>query len=302
MRKHLPRYDFTGRASRESKKHKMNVSLFVKRSTSSARPAKDEKDEDFVKRLTHLKLQDKNIKVIENLDVCVSLQVLYLQDNLLNSMTPLNVCQKLMNLHLSRNNITEITGLENARGLRKLFLDGNRISIISGLEACKMLEELNVDNQKLPENIELKFAPSTVATLSGNLTSLSVTGCNISSASVFCALSELQSLNCSNNKIKNAKEIVDVLGELKELRNANFSANPVCKTVKYRETMLVNCNNRLSTLDGKEIDHRQRDALIRFAQHRMNKKKQMKAQRHINATDHPQHSRQPLAQNQKRHY
>ena len=77
MRKHLPRYDFTGRASRESKMHKMNISLFVKRSTSSARPAKDEKDEDFVRRLTHLKLQDKNIKVIENLDVCVSLQVLY---------------------------------------------------------------------------------------------------------------------------------------------------------------------------------------------------------------------------------
>ena len=79
MRKHLPRYDFTGRASRESKMHKMNVSLFVKRSTSSARPAKDER-RDFVKRLTHLKLQDKNIKVIENLDVRVSLQVLYLQD------------------------------------------------------------------------------------------------------------------------------------------------------------------------------------------------------------------------------
>ena len=302
MRKHLPRYDFTGRASRESKMHKMNVSLFVKRSTSSARPAKDEKDEDFVKRLTHLKLQDKNIKVIENLDVCVSLQVLYLQDNLLKSMTPLNVCRKLMNLHLSRNNITEITGLENARGLRKLYLDGNRISTISGLEGCKMLEELNVDNQKLPENTELTFAPSTIATLSGNLTTLSVTGCNISSANVFCSLSELQSLNCSNNKIKSAKEIVELLSELKELKKADFSANPVCKTTKYRETMLVNCNNRLSTLDGKEIDHRQRDALIRFAQHRMNKKKRMKAQRQDNGANHPQHSRQPLAQNQQRNY
>ena len=156
--------------------------------------------------------------------------------------------EKLMNLHLSRNNITEITGLENARGLRKLFLDGNRISTISGLEGCKMLEELNVDNQKLPENTELTFAPSTIATLSGNLTTLSVTGCNISSASVFCSLSELQSLNCSHNKIKSAKEIVEVLRELKELKKANFGANPVCKTTKYRETMLVNCNNRLSTI------------------------------------------------------
>ena len=54
MKKHLPRYDFTGRASRESKIHKMNIALFVKRSTSSARKAKDETDEEFVKRLTHL--------------------------------------------------------------------------------------------------------------------------------------------------------------------------------------------------------------------------------------------------------
>ena len=54
--------------------------------------------------------------------------------------------------------------------------------------------------------------------------------------------------------------------------------------------MLVNCNNRLSALDGKEIDHRQRDALIRFAQHRMNKKKRMKAQRQDNGANHPQHS------------
>ena len=74
------------------------------------------------------------------------------------------------------------------------------------------------------------------------------------------------------------------------------------KTTKYRETMLVNCNNRLSTLDGKEIDHRQRDALIRFAQHRMNKKKRMKAQRQDNGANHPQYSRQPLAQNQQRNY
>ena len=120
-------------------------------------------------------------------------------------------------------------------------------------------------------------------------------------ASVFCSLSELQSLNCSHNKIKSAKEIVEVLRELKELKKANFGANPVCKTTKYRETMLVNCNNRLSTLDGKEIDHRQRDALIRFAQHRMNKKKHMKAQRE-NDSNYSQHNRQPLAQNQQRNY
>ena len=51
MEKHLPRYDFTGRASRESKIHKMNIALFVKRSTSSARKAKDETDEEFAARI-----------------------------------------------------------------------------------------------------------------------------------------------------------------------------------------------------------------------------------------------------------
>jgi protein phosphatase 1 regulatory subunit 42 len=311
MRKHLPRYDFTGRARRESKMHKMNMDLFVKRSTSSARKAKDEADEDFVKRLTHLKLQDKNIKEIENLDLCVSLQVLYLQDNLLNSMTPLNVCKKLTNLHLSRNGITIITGLENATNLRKLFLDGNAITTVSGLESCIMLEELNLDNQKLHDSLELTFEPSTLNTLSGNLTHLSVSGCKIVSPIVFSSLVELQVLNCSNNKIKNAGEVVEVLSGLKELKKAVFSGNPVCKTTKYRETMLINCNNRLSFLDGKEIDRKQRDALIRFAQHRLNRRKQKKApqqQQHPGDKQQQYHHngqqmhRQPLAANQHHQY
>lgn len=305
MKKHLPRYDFTGRASRESKIHKMNIALFVKRSTSSARKAKDETDEEFVKRLTHLKLQDKNIKEIENLDMCLSLQVLYLQDNLLNSMTPLNACKRLTNLHLSRNGITTITGLENATNLRKLFLDGNAILTVSGLESCIMLEELNVSNQKLQNGMELAFEPSTLNTLSGNLTRLNVSGCNIVSPIVFSSMTELQLLDCSNNKIKIAGEVVEVLSGLKELEKAIFTSNPVCKTTKYRETMLINCNNRLSYLDGKEIDRKQRDALIRFAKHRLNKKKQKKVRAQQQGQQQQfqqQQARQPLAANQQRRY
>ena len=122
-----------------------------------------------------------------------------------------------------------------------------------------MLEELNISHQKLQNGMELAFEPSTLNTLSSNLTRLNMAVLILFHLLYFHPQDTI--IRCSNNKIKNAGEVVEVLSGLKELEKAIFTSNPV-QNYKYRETMLINCNSRLSYLDGKEIDRKQRDALM----------------------------------------
>ena len=262
------RYDFTGRAGRERKSHKMTHALFAHRDTSSARPGKGETQEDFIKRLTHLKLQDKNIKDIENLEDVEKLQVLYLQDNKVTSMAPLGTCSSLINLHLSRNNIRVIEGLHAAKNLKKLFLDGNELTHIAGLEMNPQLEELNLNNQRMPAGASLTFDEGCLEVWGGNLAKLSVDGNNIMSLVPFQKCTELSSLSCRDNAIQKVEEVVELAASLRDMSTLDLRGNRVCRVPKYRETVLINCSASLQTLDSKDIDGKQRDALIRFAQHR----------------------------------
>jgi protein phosphatase 1 regulatory subunit 42 len=297
------RYDFTGRAGRERKVYRMTPALFMHRSTSSARIAKDETEEDFVKRLTHLKLQDKNIKEIENLEEMKALQVLYLQDNRIVSMAPLQCCARLTNLHLSRNGIKVIEGLNVCVNLRKLFLEGNEISHVSGLENNAMLEELNLSNQKLANGDSLTFDETCLDILGGNLQTLTIDGNNIKTATQFLRLAEIQIFQCRKNKLEDVGELVELIASLSEVKKVDLSGNPACRAPKFRETLLINCSNRLQALNGKDIDMKQRDALIRFAQHRQQRSERKAAakqqqQLHQQQQGMPKHhhqQRQPLS-------
>ena len=63
----------------------------------------EEYTDNYIKRITHLHLQSKHIKVIEGLDVCKSLKVLYLYGNMIERIEPLNLSPKLQYINVQNN-------------------------------------------------------------------------------------------------------------------------------------------------------------------------------------------------------
>ena len=75
---------------------------------------------DFLKKLTHLKLEDKSIAKIQALEACEKVRVLYLFDNCIRRIENLSFARSLTHLYLQNNQITKIEGLETLGNLTKL--------------------------------------------------------------------------------------------------------------------------------------------------------------------------------------
>ena len=75
---------------------------------------------DFLKKLTHLKLEDKSIAKIQALEACEKVRVLYLFDNCIRRIENLGFARSLTHLYLQNNQITKIEGLETLGNLTKL--------------------------------------------------------------------------------------------------------------------------------------------------------------------------------------
>jgi protein phosphatase 1 regulatory subunit 42 len=69
------------------------------------RRRKEEPDEKFLARLTHINLSDKKLDRIENLDLCSGLGCLYLYDNKISKIENLSFALNLTHLYIQDNNI-----------------------------------------------------------------------------------------------------------------------------------------------------------------------------------------------------
>jgi protein phosphatase 1 regulatory subunit 42 len=69
------------------------------------RRRKEEPDEKFLGRLTHINLSDKKLDRIENLDLCNALACLYLYDNKISKIENLSFALNLTHLYVQDNNI-----------------------------------------------------------------------------------------------------------------------------------------------------------------------------------------------------
>ena len=90
----------------------MNLQLFASRKATDARAGKGEPREKFVRRLTHLRLQECGLSEIEHLDATRKLQVLYLNSNRLTVLRGLQhaaLCS-LIQLDLHDNDIAVMEG------------------------------------------------------------------------------------------------------------------------------------------------------------------------------------------------
>ena len=133
----------------------------------------DRQMEDFdahLRRLTHLRLDGKNIGRVDALATVPGVRVLYLYDNVISRLAGLDpLAPSLTHLYLQNNNLPRVEGLAKLAKLQKLYLDGNRITYVDGLGGCAELEELHLSAQRLDPEEELEFDAQTMASLARSL-------------------------------------------------------------------------------------------------------------------------------------
>jgi len=247
----------------------------IMRNAPSFSKRKNEPLEVSFSRITHLNLNEKGIEVIENLEICNSLQVLYLYDNHINEIDNLLFATHLTHLYLQNNNIAVIEGIPTA-SLQKLFLDDNRIAVISGLETASHLTELHIANQKSDEGEAgppLAFDPASCSMIGRTLIVLNISGNRLTEECINFVLMfvRLENLNISKNNINDVNGIVALLS-LRFLLDLDTRGNPVCRQHNYEQAAWVACSARLKKFDNKDIVPSQRQMLLNLQAHKMKTK------------------------------
>jgi Leucine-rich repeat (LRR) protein len=131
---------------------------------------RDEEQKEFLRRLTHLTLQDKSIDSLTGIEDVVNLQTLYAYDNVITSINLSPNNRLITHLYLQNNRISVMENLSHLTQLQKLHIGGNMLSVVDGLEACHMIEELSIEKQR--SQVPLHFHPDTLAALSRSLQTL----------------------------------------------------------------------------------------------------------------------------------
>lgn len=102
--------------------------------------------EKCLKNLTHLHLENKQIEIVKNLELCTNLTHIYLQDNMIYTLVndPFKDLSKMTQLSIYQNRIDKMEGFMSMVNLKKLYIEKNCISKLDGLDNCRMLEELYI--------------------------------------------------------------------------------------------------------------------------------------------------------------
>merc|ERR1712157_57314 len=172
---------------------------------------------------------------------------------------------------LQNNNIQKIEALDHLWSLEKLYLGGNRIQVVEGLANLERLEELHVENQRIPRGESLLFDPRSMIGLKKCLRTLNTSGNNITSLNGISTLSELTSLNLSNNNIEKFRSLEEVLRSCHNIRQLEILGNPITKLRKFRERIVVLTPNLVS-LNNRDINALERQFLINWKSSRKQSK------------------------------
>jgi Leucine-rich repeat (LRR) protein len=213
----------------------------------------------YLAHITHLHLQSKRLKAIENLDACTNLKVLYLYDNKIEEIDHLEFAKGLTYLYLENNCIKTIPDLVNPK-LKKLFLDENEISVIRGLDQCSELVVLSVARQRIPRMTSVSFDLRSLDVISRTLQVLDISGCGITSLVPFRQLYSLQKLFGSDNNISDIGEIEGIVG-LPHLEEVNFKRNPCSSLRRYRDFVIGASSNALRLFDDVPVTPRHIEAV-----------------------------------------
>lgn len=250
--------------SKSKKSRKITLDLLL--SATSLTRSSTESSDAYLQRVTHLHLQGKKIKVIEGLDLCTNIKVLYLYDNLIEVIQNLENQAIIQYLHLQNNLITEMPDLPMS-SLTKLYLDANEISEVRGLHNCTKLEELHLGNQRLSSSVSLSFDPMSLNAISKSLQVLEISGNGISILKPFGVLNNLRKLFCASNEVSDVEEIEYIVG-LSHLQEAVFIDNPCCRVKNYRDYAIGAASDSLLILDSIPVLRHQQVAIRGIMAHR----------------------------------
>lgn len=224
-------------------------------------------EQSYLKKLTHLYLQDKNIEEISGLSLCKNLLVLYLYDNKITSLPFLGFAKSLTHLYLQNNLIDRMENLKELKSLTKLYIGGNQIIVVEGLELCENLKELHVEQQQMPPGEKLIFDPRTIRGIAPNLEVLNVSGNRMESLEDLVPLRNLRHLMANDNFFESVNEVAGILGGFHRMEKAELLGNPCVSKARYRERV-VNAAHSLQVLDGKEITSTMRQFVTSLATRR----------------------------------
>jgi len=230
-------------------------------------------EQSYLKKLTHLYLQDKNIEEISGLSTCKNLLVLYLYDNKLTTVPYLGFAKSLTHLYLQNNAIDRMNNFRELKSLTKLYIGGNQIIVIEGIEACDKLKELHVEQQQLPPGEKIIFDPRSFRGIADSLEVLNVSGDRLESLDELTPLLHLRHLMANDNFLESANEVAEVLSGFNQLDKAELLGNPCVSKARYRERVVEACP-LLQTLDGKEITTTTRRFVTSLATRRRDAKKE----------------------------
>lgn len=225
--------------------------------TANARHAKrrtNESVDHFLKRLTHIYLQDRNIEEIDNLALCKNLSVLYLYNNNITVIKNLSFASTLTHLYLQNNQISHMSGLKYLQRLTKLYLGHNSITVIEGLDSNFCLAELHVEYQSLPEGEKLLFDPRTLSAISGSLAILNISGNGIDELTDLKSLRNLNQLVAEENQLDNWVDLSEALFDWKFLYKLDITGNPVCgsREKKWLDKLII-MSKSLVMINKKEV-------------------------------------------------
>ncbi|KAJ3095047.1 hypothetical protein HDU97_007329 [Phlyctochytrium planicorne] len=228
---------------------------------STQKRAKGESLEAFLKRASHMSIVGKGVEIMENLNMCKNLSVLYLYDNKISKIAGLELCKNLSRLYLQNNQIETIEGLDcGLDRLTDLHLSGNKLTLITGLHALPSLETLHVDHQKTSQPLE--FDVASMEALGNSLKHLTATSNRIKDLTPLTALGKIQDIDLSNNDISEwEQEVKNVLVCCEEMVNLNINANPVNHTVLKLRQRAILASKSLECFNEKDIPNVERDFL-----------------------------------------
>ena len=235
---------------------------------AETRRGQDEPLDKYLARLTHLKMDGRNIVHIDALGCAPGVRVLYLYDNAIRRMTNLAPLPHLTHLYLQNNALTRVEGLTSCVNLQKLYLDGNRIPYVDNLNGCVRLEELHVSGQKLPPGEELRFDPDECAALAGTLSVLNVSHCNVRDPKPLKELTSLRTLDLTNCAVESVRDLEPALLNCKRLAELKVLGCPFAKNPKHRDHITL-LSDSLTTLNSREIKPHERQFLIQLQARRM---------------------------------
>ncbi|KAJ3371962.1 hypothetical protein HDU91_004736 [Kappamyces sp. JEL0680] len=224
---------------------------------SIKKTSKKETTDDYVARVTHCDLANKNIDELDGFDACKMLSVLYLYDNSIATISGLESCRSLTRIHLANNSISCLgSGLNGLVHLHYLNLRSNCIAHVDGLADLPSLEILHLDRQKLPRDTSLSFAHDTLANLSQSLKTLTIAHNSVDSLSSLRCLQMLEQLDVSNNAIANMETVEELAAALEQLRSITVKDNPLSD--RYLRQKLIRACSSLQSINGKDISDTER--------------------------------------------